>query len=92
MAAQIVSDQVLMGCGVALLCLIGLRHEEWLLAESGRLRWLRRRVGDSPAAWILRAALLFGVTFGTLLASGVVRPLYAAAAPAGPQTPVVRVA
>ena len=92
MAAQIISDQVLMGCGVAIVSMIGLRHEEWLLAESDRLQWLRRRVGDSPAAWILRAALLFGVTFGTLLAAGVIRPLYASAAPGGPQTPVVRTA
>ena len=69
-------DQVLMGVGVASLCLMGLRYEEVLLTESQRLQWLRQKCGDVLATWVVRIGLLFGVTFGSLLAAGVIRPMH----------------
>lgn len=80
------ADQTVMGVGVALLSLIGLRYESWLLEESGRLRWGREQFGDGPTMAVLRLALFGGVTFGALLAAGVINPLHpdsrATAAPA----------
>lgn len=69
------ADQLVMGAGVALLSLVGLRHEAWLLDESRGVQWVRGQFGDRFAVNGLRAVLLGGVTFGTLLAAGVVNPM-----------------
>ena len=69
------ADQIVMGVGVAVMCVVGLRQESWLLDEWTPAQWLRRQWGDGPASTALRTMLIGGVTFGVLLASGVVNPI-----------------
>ena len=69
------NDQIVMGAGIALLCLAGLWNDRWFLAHTKKGRWLVRRCGETGALWTLRSLLTLGTLFGVLLAVDVIRPV-----------------
>ncbi len=69
------SDQVLMGVGVAVVCLAGLVRADWFLAETRKGQRLVRWLGQPWAGRVFRALMGLGIVFGLLLASGVVNPV-----------------
>jgi hypothetical protein len=68
-------DQILMGTGIAIVCLVGAGQSEWLIANTRKGRRLGEWLGDARALWGLRAALVCGAIAGALLALGVLNPL-----------------
>ncbi len=68
-------EQILIGVLSAMLCVVGLCRESWLLAETPKGRKLVASLGGRRAQWVLRCLLAVGVLFGLLLALGVVNPL-----------------
>ena len=67
--------QIFIGVAFALLCLLGLWREKWLLTNSGHGQRLTRWFGEARARWVLRALLIAGAVFGALLAANVIRPV-----------------
>lgn len=67
--------QVLMGVGIATVCLAGLTRHRWLLTNTHKGRLLAARCGETAARYVLWLLCLLGVAFGSMLASGVVRPM-----------------
>ena len=68
-------EQTLMGTAVAVACVVGLKHSEWLVKNTKKGRWLTERLGEKKALWSVRVFLVFGVLFGVLLAVGIVSPV-----------------
>lgn len=68
-------DQIFMGAAMALVCLVGLQNGNWILANTGKGRWLVERMGDARARVVLRLVLVVGVVAGALLAADIIRPL-----------------
>lgn len=68
-------DRVIIGGGVTVLCLAGLRHDRWFLSNTKKGEWLVRRFGERNATWIIRALFCLGALFGILLACGAIRPI-----------------
>ncbi|MEW4528963.1 MAG: hypothetical protein ACF8PG_01880 [Maioricimonas sp. JB045] len=68
-------DQIFIGGTTAVLCLVGLWNEAWVLSETSKGRRLIDWFGQDRAPWVLRALLGLGVLFGTLLATGVINPV-----------------
>ncbi len=69
------SQDMVMGTAIVLVCLILLFRERWFLAETGKGQRLVRRFGIARAVWILRGLLLVIAILGGLLAGGIVRPI-----------------
>ena len=67
--------QILMGVGIAAICFAGLSRYRWLLANTNKGQALVSRYGETVARYVLWTLCLLGVTFGSLLASGIVRPI-----------------
>lgn len=64
-----------MGISIASICLLGLARSNWLLSTTRKGQALVQRYGESRARYAVWFLFLLGTTFGTLLASGVVRPI-----------------
>lgn len=64
-----------MGGAVAILCGAAIRYDRWFIANTGKGRRLAETFGESRAVWVWRVALLAGVAFGLLLATGQINPL-----------------
>lgn len=64
-----------MGCSVALLCLVGLIRQHWLLDKTPKGQRLVSRLGRRKALWLLRGMLIAGAVFGVLLAVGTLNPI-----------------
>jgi hypothetical protein len=69
------NEQLIMGAGVAVLCLFGLYHSRWFLARTRKGQRLVGWFGETRALWVLRGLLTAGTVFGVLLAANVIRPL-----------------
>lgn len=67
--------QILMGVGIAAICVTGLARHRWLLANTSKGQTLVKRFGETVARYVVWLVCLLGMTFGSLLASGIVRPL-----------------
>jgi len=68
-------DRIVIGGGVTMLCLAGLRYDRWFLSNTKKGEWLVHRFGGQNALWILRALFCLGALFGILLACGVIQPV-----------------
>jgi hypothetical protein len=68
--------QILMGVGIAAVCCTSLAKHRWLLANTRKGQALVKRCGETAARYILWLLCLTGMAFGSLLASGVVRPIH----------------
>jgi hypothetical protein len=68
-------DQILFGTALALVSLVGLACESWLMQHTKKGQALARWFGDSNGRWVLRAVLAGFALLGTLLALDVVRPV-----------------
>ena len=69
------NDQVLMGLGVSAVSLACFFRRRWLLAHTHKGQHLVRRFGEPAARIVFVLICLGGMTFGSLLAMGVIRPL-----------------
>ena len=67
--------QILMGVGIATICLTGLTRHRWLLTNTRKGQVLVNRYGETTARCVVWLLCLLGIAFGSLLASGVVRPI-----------------
>lgn len=67
--------QILMGVGIASICLTGLARYRWLLTNTRKGQVLVQRYGESTARYVVWLLCVLGMTFGSLLASGIVRPM-----------------
>ena len=67
--------QILMGVGIATICLAGLARSRWLLTNTRKGRGLVQRYGETTARNVTWLLCLLGIVFGSLLASGIVRPI-----------------
>ena len=72
---QFPHDHVVMGLGVAALSLACLTRHHWLLAHTSKGQRLIGYFGEAKARAIVAFVCLCGITFGSLLASGVIRPI-----------------
>jgi hypothetical protein len=68
-------DQIFMGAAIALLCLVGLVRQRWLLDETSKGQRFVRRFGRDGAVWVLCGLLVCGAILGGLLAAGVINPI-----------------
>lgn len=64
-----------MGVGIAALSVTGLVRHRWLLANTHKGQVLVSRYGESVARYVVWLLCLLGLTFGSLLAIGIVRPI-----------------
>ena len=67
--------QILMGVSIATICLTGLARSRWLLANTRKGQGLVQRYGETTARNMTWLLCLLGMAFGSLLASGIVRPI-----------------
>ena len=67
--------QILMGVGIAALCLTSLVRSRWLLVHTRKGQYLVERHGEPTARIVIWLLCLLGMIFGTLLACGIVRPI-----------------
>ncbi len=67
--------QLLMGIGIASICLTGLVRYRWLMINTRKGQGLVQRFGETTARNVIWLLCLLGLTFGSLLASGIVRPI-----------------
>lgn len=67
--------QILMGVGIASICLTGLVRSRWLLTNTRKGQVLVTRCGETTARYVVWLLCLLGMAFGSLLASGIVRPI-----------------
>ncbi len=67
--------QIMMGVGIASICLTGLARYRWLLTKTDKGQALVNRFGETTARNVIWLLCLLGTAFGSLLASGVVRPI-----------------
>ena len=70
-----ISQDTAMGAGIITLCVMLLFRDRWILEQTRKGRRLVEWCGPVRAPWVLRAVLLVGITFGGLLAGGVIRPI-----------------
>lgn len=68
-------EQIVIGALIALLSVMGIASERWLLANTRKGQTLVRRFGEPKATWVLRGLLAAAAIFGTLLALNVIRPV-----------------
>ena len=68
-------DQILMGVGIASICLAGMARSRWVLANTRKGKNLVIRYGETTAQRVVWLVCLLGITFGSLLAIGIVRPI-----------------
>ncbi|QDU38272.1 hypothetical protein Mal4_25990 [Maioricimonas rarisocia] len=68
-------DQIFIGGATAILCLVGLWNEAWILAHTTKGRRLIGWFGEQRGLWVLRVVLSLGFLFGALLASGIINPV-----------------
>lgn len=67
--------QILMGVGIASICVTGLARYRWLMTHTHKGQVLVNRYGETTARNMIWLLCLLGITFGSLLASGIVRPI-----------------
>lgn len=67
--------QILMGVGIASICATGLARYRWLMTKTPKGQALVNRFGETTARNVIWLLCLLGLTFGSLLASGIVRPI-----------------
>ncbi len=67
--------QILMGVGIASICLTGLARYRWLMTRTHKGQTLVNCFGETTARNVIWLLCLLGMTFGSLLASGIVRPI-----------------
>ena len=70
-----ISQDTAMGAGIITLCVVLLFRAGWILDQTRQGQRLVEWCGPARAPWVLRALLLVGITFGGLLANGVIRPV-----------------
>ena len=68
-------DHILMGVGIATICVTGLARHRWLLSNTQKGRMLVGHCGETIARYVFWLLCLLGVAFGSLLASGILRPI-----------------
>ncbi|MFG0332670.1 MAG: hypothetical protein ACF8TS_04835 [Maioricimonas sp. JB049] len=68
-------DQIFIGGTTAILCLLGLWNEAWVLSETSKGRRLTGWFGQQRGLWVLRVILCLGLLFGVLLAMGIINPV-----------------
>lgn len=68
-------DQIIMGCGIALVSLLLLVRARWIAAETRKGQWLTTRFGPDRAVWIITGFGVVAIVFGIGLATGVIQPL-----------------
>ncbi len=69
------SQDAVMGSGIIVLCLMLWSRDRWFLDHTSNGQRLVAWCGPARAPWVLRAILLAGITFGALLANGIIRPI-----------------
>ena len=69
------SQDAVMGSGIIVWCLILWSCERRILDQTSKGQRLVAWCGPARAPGVLRAILLAGITFGGLLASGIIRPI-----------------
>ncbi|MBA3315000.1 MAG: hypothetical protein M3552_15905 [Planctomycetota bacterium] len=69
------NERVLIGVVAVALCGLGLWHHRWLLEATPKGQRLVGWFGEERALWVIRGLLATGIAFGTLLATGVIRPI-----------------
>ena len=69
------SQDAVMGTGFIVWCLILWSCERRILDQTRKGQRLVAWCGPDRATWVLRAILLAGITFGGLLANGIIRPI-----------------
>lgn len=69
------AERMIIGGVIAALCLFGLWHGRWLLAETRKGQRLAGWLGRERGLLVLRVLLGTGVILGVLLATGVLRPV-----------------
>ena len=67
--------QILMGVGIASICVAGLVRYRWIMTKTHKGHALVNRFGETTARNVIWLLCLLGLTFGSLLASGIVRPI-----------------
>ena len=67
--------QILMGVGIASICLTGLARYRWLMSKTRKGQALVIRFGETTARNVIWLLCVLGMTFGSLLACGIVRPI-----------------
>jgi len=70
-----ISQDTAMGVGIITLCVMLLFRERWILDQTRRGQRLVEWCGPARAPWFFRVLLLAGITFGGLLANGVIQPV-----------------
>lgn len=70
-----ITPDTAMGAGIIALCLMLWFRDRWLLERTRKGQRLVEWCGPIRAPWVLRAVLVAGITFGGLLANGVIRPI-----------------
>ena len=68
-------EQIVIGGLIAGLCLLGLWHDRWLLAETRKGQRLAGWLGMNRGLWAIRGCLGVGALFGISLATGLLQPL-----------------
>lgn len=69
------NTQIFIGVAVAVTCLLGIRHEKWLLANTKKGQRIVRWFGEAKAPWVWRGLCGIGILFGVLLAADIIRPV-----------------
>ena len=72
---QFPHDHVVMGLGVVGFSLVCLARHQWLLAHTSKGQHMVRNFGEPRARALFALVCLCGIAFGSLLASGVIRPI-----------------
>ena len=70
-----IQQRVLVGSVIIVLCLMLFASERWFLGNTAKGQQLIRWFGSAAAPWVLRGLTIFGLLFGGLLATGVIRPI-----------------
>ena len=68
-------EQIVIGGLIAGLCLFGLWHDRWLLAETRKGQRLAGWLGTNRGLWVVRGCLGAGALLGISLAAGLLQPL-----------------
>lgn len=69
-------DQLLMGCFLAGVCLLGLVKSRWFFVETKKGRRLEKWFGERAGLAVLRGLFALGILLGVALALDWIRPLF----------------
>lgn len=69
-------DQILMGCMLAVVCLLGLVYSRWFATTTPKGQRLVNWLGEPQAILLLRVLFAIGMALGIALAADWIRPLF----------------